>query len=313
MNAFLNYFEKSALLQNKMEKCGITRGHIDEAWALFSENIVISTNDLDISSIEVGKRPSLIVGIDDRKYVVHFPRKGESWRKANRLRIDLKLNNPFEIAETQNGILLEYFANNSFKWTDEVIIEIIKKLADIHNRNVIIDMVQSRSDYISDCEKKCAEVCIIPDALLESFHNMCKNYDYYYLPKLCHGDLWNANVLLWKNNDDNGEKQHPYLIDWEQICMGDPFYDIAKLYVSVMLNEDADITDPYEWLKLYLNDDISVNDFSHYNFMLLNFYYVAILHELRAGHNQEDEIDHFMRMIEEFNVNNDFIFEGGKL
>jgi aminoglycoside phosphotransferase (APT) family kinase protein len=60
--------------------------------------------------------------------------------------------------------------------------------------------------------------------------------------RLCHGDFHPINVL--------GQNSRPMVIDWPDVCCGDPAADVCRSYLLLKLNA-ADIAEPY--LDAYCN------------------------------------------------------------
>ena len=81
---------------------------------------------------------------------------------------------------------------------------------------------------------------------------------------LIHGDLNMSNAIL----NDKGEI---FIIDWEQICYGDPLFDLAKVELNVGINSHFGTGMMNGYLKEDFVDDFSLTTFRFYfAFKMLN-------------------------------------------
>lgn len=310
MNKIDECINDNKLIKDKVGFVGTSTESIDRAWKMLLSISGTGQDSIIVHPFQECARPSFLCEIGTEKYVVHLPRGGKEWQRRYKYKTELKLNNPFEVMESDDGILIERFALEKFRWTKNIIIELLGKIRDVHKRVESINETQDIFSYISWCETNGLQISDIPTDLYKTVHNILLTYRQAFDLALCHGDLWNGNVLLWRDKNKEEDEMHPYIIDWESICMCDPYYDLGKLYVSVLMNEDAEIVDPYRWLQFYLNRSVGIEEMEHFNFMLLSFYYVAILHKIKSGQEIIDETKTLCEMIRLFDVQPSIRFEG---
>uniref|UniRef100_A0A914DL82 CHK kinase-like domain-containing protein n=1 Tax=Acrobeloides nanus TaxID=290746 RepID=A0A914DL82_9BILA len=71
---------------------------------------------------------------------------------------------------------------------------------------------------------------IFTSKFFEWYSNHCETMGLY--KGLCHGDLWNNNMMFYKNPDGTPDNKVRAIIDWQVINEGNLMQDLARLLVS---------------------------------------------------------------------------------